>query len=295
MGRPSPSRILRQVLITGLGAALLALLPWQLGLLDRWEAKTWDMRASWLAKPGTATGDIVLILLDQQSLDWGREQSGLSWPWPREVYGVLLDFCRRAQAASLAVDVLFLEPSAYGVEDDRALALALLEFPGTALAVFLSHTAAAGGSEAWPADVPDTHLAMLDPFRQEGQLPPGPTAVRASLPVPELARSAAILGNVQLRPDKDGVFRRLRPVEIFDGRVIPALALAGYLASAGQERHAPLAPWTISPRAALPKGRGPSLWTATGGPCCASGAPLEPTRLTARPLFCSRNCVCGKA
>lgn len=229
MSSTSPWRLPRQTLLTGLGAALLALIPWHLGLLDRWEAKTWDMRATWLAKPGPATKDIVLILLDQQSLDWGQEQSGLSWPWPREVYGVVADFCRRGQAASLALDVLFLEPSAYGVEDDLALARALRDYPRTALALFLSH-GESGGRESWPENIPVVDLGLGSQNASDRAALLGPAATRASLPVPDLALAVAALGNVQLRPDSDGVFRRLQPLTVFDGRIFPNLGLAAYVA-----------------------------------------------------------------
>lgn len=229
MSSTSPCRLPRQTLLTGLGAALLALIPWYLGLLDRWEAKTWDMRATWLAKPGPATKDILLIFLDQQSLDWGQEQSGLSWPWPREVYGVVADFCRRGQAASLAMDVLFLEPSAYGVEDDLALARALRDYPRTALAFFLSH-GKSGGRESWPDNIPVVDLGLGSQNTSDHADLLGPAATRASLPVPDLALAVAVLGNVQLRPDSDGVFRRLQPLTVFDGRIFPNLGLAAYVA-----------------------------------------------------------------
>ncbi len=65
--------------------------------------------------PGEATDDIVLILLDQNSLDWASRENGLTWPWPRELYGAIADYCRRAGAKALAFDVLFSEPSTYGV------------------------------------------------------------------------------------------------------------------------------------------------------------------------------------
>ncbi|PID37582.1 MAG: adenylate/guanylate cyclase domain-containing protein, partial [Proteobacteria bacterium] len=81
------------------------------GALDRWENSTWDwrarMRASRAAK--TARPDsaaICLILMDQQSLDWGRKTNSLPWPWPREVYAPLIQFCRRGGARDLAFDVV---------------------------------------------------------------------------------------------------------------------------------------------------------------------------------------------
>ena len=221
---------MRQVLLTGLGAALLAWVPWQLGLWERWEAKTWDIRAAWLAKPGPASEDIVLIFLDQPSLDWAQEQSGLSWPWPREVYGVVVDFCRRSQAKSLTLDVLFLEPSVYGVADDLSLAQAMQAFPKTALALFVSQGLDTGRL-SWPEDLPLADLVLQGLEAAEALAHLGPAASRANLPVPELALAAATLGNVQLRPDPDGVFRRLRPLEIFDNQVLPSLGLAAFLSS----------------------------------------------------------------
>ncbi len=68
-----------------------------------------------------AESPVCLILLDQHSLDWGRETNGWSWPWPREVYTAIIDFCVRGGARSLSFDVLFSEPSVYGVWDDQAL------------------------------------------------------------------------------------------------------------------------------------------------------------------------------
>ena len=223
------TKVLRQAAITGLAAAFLSLLPWSLGFWERWEAKTWDMRVVWMAAPGAATEDIALILLDQQSLDWGLEQGGLSWPWPREVYTAVVDFCRRAGVASLTFDVLFLEPSAYGVEDDAVLAESLASMGPTGLALFLSR-AATGGLPSWPEGLPEPgwSVAGLDEW-------PGAAshllATRISPPRPELAAAARVLGNVQLRPDPDGVFRRMRPLDVFDGRAVPSLGLAAFLAA----------------------------------------------------------------
>ncbi len=67
--------------------------------------------------------DIRLIFVDQYSLTWVQENLGFSWPWPRELYGLIADFCSQAQVQ--AVDVLFSETSIYGPDDDRRLAQAL--------------------------------------------------------------------------------------------------------------------------------------------------------------------------
>jgi adenylate cyclase len=227
-GAPGTFGWARQTLLTALVAALVALLPWFWGGWERWEAKTWDMRAAHLAQPGAASDSIALILLDQQSLDWGRESSGLSWPWPREVYAAVVDFCRRAKAASLTLDVLFLEPSAYGVEDDALLARALEQFGPTALAAFLGQ-GGSGGLPTWPDYIPDPAWELRAVNPREAADKAAEAAARISAPIAELVVEGAVLGNVRLHPDSDGVYRRVQPVVYFDQKPVPVLALAGYL------------------------------------------------------------------
>ena len=143
---------LLQGLLIGLAGAVMAIFLWGLGWLDIWESKTWDWRASLLAKPGLATDKISLILLDQKSLDWAREESGLTWPWPREVYGAVVNYCRRSGAKAVAFDVLLTEPSQYGVEDDEVFGTAVSEFGHLAGTLFLGRVT--GSETRWPVDFP---------------------------------------------------------------------------------------------------------------------------------------------
>ncbi len=59
------------------------------------------------------------------------------------------------------------------------------------------------------------------------------TVPEATFPIPEIATSATLLGNVMDDPDRDGIFRRVDLFRVFDGRAIPSLGLAGYLAGGG--------------------------------------------------------------
>ncbi|NPU85868.1 MAG: adenylate/guanylate cyclase domain-containing protein [Syntrophaceae bacterium] len=232
----------RSKLVQGIAAgvigALTAFLLFFPGWLDRWEAKTWDWRVNLLAGPSPATPKIRLILLDQNSLDWAKNENGLSWPWPREVYGAIVQFCRRTGVRSLAFDVLFTEPSKYGVADDQAFASAIGGFRHFVGSVFLSRT---GGSEkSWPAfaSTPGLNIRGLDPWLAETGHAAFP---RATFPVPEISSASGILANVQHDPDFDAVYRRAALFEVFDGKALPSLALASYLIS-----H-PGTPMAISP------------------------------------------------
>ncbi len=202
---------------------------WGIGSLDRWELTTWHWRVRYLAKPVAATDKIKLIVVDQPSLDWGKTQNGWSWPWPREAYTPIIDFCRRSGARVVAFDVLFSEPSVYGVSDDEALGAAIRRAPAFVASLVLGQQT--GDATAWPANVPRPPLSI------EGltQWPAaGKTGVvvmgRAAFPIPEVATNATLLANVADAPDADGVFRRATLVRMFDGQVVPSVGLAAYLA-----------------------------------------------------------------
>ena len=53
----------------------------------------------------------------------------------------------------------------------------------------------------------------------------------ASLPIPEIATNAALVGNVSTSLSNDTVIRRMVPGRLFDGRFFPSLGLAAYLAA----------------------------------------------------------------
>jgi len=181
-----------QIIGLGMAGAVIALAVWLIGWDSFWEAKTWDWRVRLLAKNGNASHEICLILLDQNSLDWGKTENSWSWPWPREVYGAIINFCNRSRVKSLAVDILFTEPSGYGVEDDVKLGSAMSEFGKAAGAVFIGQD-------------------------------------KTTFPIPEVTNNARLLCNVRLLPDPDGVYRRM-PLS-FKENTVPSLGIGAYLAA----------------------------------------------------------------
>lgn len=221
---------LLQGVLAGLIGSILTFLIRMPGWVDTWEAKTWDWRVKILATPEKASPQIKLIMLDQSSLDWGETENGLSWPWPREVYSTIINYCYMSGAKALAFDVLFTEPSKYGVADDDSFGNAIAKYERFVGSVFLSQIS--GSEKKWPDYAPKRTIQIqglkewLTATKANGVVFP-----RASFPVPEISDSVAIMANVHLDPDHDGVYRRVRLFNIFDGRVIPSFALGSYLAA----------------------------------------------------------------
>ena len=223
-------KLLQGMAAGGIGFAL-ALALWMPGWLGTWEGKSWDWRVNLLAKPGRGTDSIRLILLDQNSLDWGMKENSLGWPWPREVYNTLLDFCRRQGAKSVFFDVLFTEPSNFGASDDLAFGEAIKKGPPFVGSVFLSNSAGAEGK--WPVSIPEPKLRIdgLGPWLEKtGSGANRP--VRGLFPIPEVAANSAVLADTHLNPDPDNVYRRIKLFSVFEGRILPSPALGVLLAAA---------------------------------------------------------------
>ncbi len=222
-------RRIAQGCVVGLAGAAIALALWLSGVLSTFEAETWDWRERLFARPGKATPKVVTILLDQESLNWAKDESGLSWMWPRVTFAKVADFCRRGGAKALVFDVTFSEPSAYGVSDDEDFGRAIKENGRVVGSLFLGPANA--GQERWPAGAPDPGITIEGLAEWMRAVKPRDISFPlATFPLtPEIAGACGMLANTNLGRDADGVHRRKRLFNVFDGRVVPSQALAAYL------------------------------------------------------------------
>jgi class 3 adenylate cyclase/CHASE2 domain-containing sensor protein len=100
------------IIITVLVFIGLSLLH-SVGVFHFLEYKSYDLRVRLLAKYSRPSDDIIVILLDQHSIDWAQKERGWGWPWPRQAYAEIVDYMNLAGAKSVAFDVIFSEPSIY--------------------------------------------------------------------------------------------------------------------------------------------------------------------------------------
>ena len=167
------------------------------GLFSFFENKTYDRRMVFASKYITACDDISFIIVDQQSIDWAKENYGWGWPWPREAYGRMIDFISAGNAKSVAFDILYTEPSIYGQADDDALALAEKN----------------SGIVVQPLNV------LVDYANEKQTL---------QFPIEQIKDNVATLGAVVSLKDDDDIIRRgrLEYKDEADGKVYPTLGTA---------------------------------------------------------------------
>ncbi len=132
-------------------SAILALILAHLPFLHSIELKTLDARFRQFPDPGLARGDIVLIVVDEESVQQLQSILG-RWPWPRDAYGLLLDFLRAGGARIVAFDILFAEPHLERPEGDRAFAEAIAKAGNVYLAAAFHDREIGHASTARPAE-----------------------------------------------------------------------------------------------------------------------------------------------
>ena len=185
---------IRSLIIAILSFALTLIL-YLTGSFNFFENKTYDRRMVFASKYIRACDDISFIIVDQESIDWAKENYGWGWPWPREAYGKMVDFISAGNAKSIAFDILYTEPSIYGPEDDEVFALA----------------EARSGIVIQP-------LNMLVDYEKEKAV--------SQFPVEPLKEGAALLGAVVSLKDDDDIIRRGRLECEIDGSIYPTLGTA---------------------------------------------------------------------
>jgi PAS domain S-box-containing protein len=134
------------------------------------------------------TGDVVVVAIDARSL-----QEMPVWPWPRSWHAMVIDKLHAAGARQIAVDIDF--SAASSKDEDDALAAAL---------------ARAGGN------------VILPVFEQSAD---SKSNIASTAPLPPFAAHTRI-ASANIRPDSDGIVRRLARVELWAGSLVPTMAAA---------------------------------------------------------------------
>ncbi len=221
--------------LVGVGVGLLAAVAaWAVSQHKRFEnieLQTFDMRSQLFALPADDAGaKIRLILIDNESLRWASQENDLPWPWPRDVYTYILDYCADAGVKAFVFDALFVHQAAGGiVSHDEALGESIARQALFVTAVLPSRQA--GHARQWPEDLPDSPFVVhgleiwLAAVRQDAVVFP-----TADLPIREVVKSPTLLGHVYGEQDGDDTFRRVSMLSLFDGRVIPAMPLTLFAA-----------------------------------------------------------------
>ena len=115
---------------------LLALLDLLVPLLRRVDGPGGDVLLQWHAQTRPASPDVVIIDIDQKSLEVLQDEAG-KWPWPRSMHVTLLDGLMAQKPRAVLFDMLFNERDVMNPEGDLAFNDALARYPQVFVATAL--------------------------------------------------------------------------------------------------------------------------------------------------------------
>lgn len=250
--------LIAAVVIAGCAAGIaISLLP----LFQTLELKTLDLRFQYGSHPEWADTNIVIVAVDQNSLDFFENSRGVKWPWPREFYGLLLDFLKDAHPRVVAFDYDFSHKDedrleVDGSESDAAFADAMARGGNVVLGLGLA--AREAGDQAGGNVLPAHRVPRRIDAEQKAGLN------KAIVPLETFQQNAAMLGVTNFNADDDGIARHSALMYDFDSSRVPQFALAASLVAA----NLPLQR-SDSVLASLPRddeGRFLLYWYGRGGP-----------------------------
>lgn len=213
-------------LTTALLGTIVALGLSALSLFDTLERKTLDLRFRYGAQASAADTSIILVAVDQNSLDFVARHWGMKWPWPREYYALLLRYLEPAAPRLIAFDYDLSQRDTDrlevdGEDSDRAFAEAMAGSGRVLLGINLG----LGEHGDLPGDsVIGRHL------RPGTGAPAAAPAVfdRAAAPLQIFQEAAAGLGVTNFEADEDGMARRISPVYRYRGHDLLQFSTACY-------------------------------------------------------------------
>jgi adenylate cyclase len=205
-------------LMSSVAAILLNLIP----LLRTMEWKVYDLQFRVLTDASKVSPDIVLIKIDDESVERMDQAFDLGrFPWGRDTYALLLDYLARSHPRAVAFDILLLESdrSSHGLEWDAQLVEATRRLGNVIHALEVDDSYSRKPVPPAPAGYPLTHEVE----EHKG----------VKLPFAPLDKASRILGNTFTVLDADGPVRRIVPFVRQGDTYYPSLGVATAMVALG--------------------------------------------------------------
>lgn len=205
-------------MLLALLSVALTLAVFQFDFIGRLEWKTVDWRFRLLPDQQSASPDIVVVNIDEASIQFLEPSVG-RWPWPRDVYAEFLDYMQEAGARLVVFDIQFHEQDRANPEGDERFAQASRRLGNVIHAITPLNQRT--------DYVPSRQLLEKHSIPGKGRFTAYPAA---NFPIDALAQTSLALGHIRVVFDPDGPVRRHLLLTEYEGRLIPSLSLAVALA-----------------------------------------------------------------
>ena len=194
------------------------------GFLNNANWKLFDLIVKTSLNTPEHKDDVVIVCIDQKSIDFFDSETGNRWPWPREFHARLVRYLTECGARAIVFDIIFSEADydraqVSGEYSDDEFASAIAESG----IVYLSAT----GQDELFADLSSvTHSFYLENTEVINRLPTIPQYKFVKLPIQKFSQHARGIGLVNLNPERDGIHRRYPLVFRIGDNYMPSLCFA---------------------------------------------------------------------
>jgi len=216
-------------LIIAVIIAIVATLFHETDMGKQLEWKTVDYRFRSFTIPERADSNVVLVAIDNTSLDY-FEDFGVLWKWPRNFYGIVVNYFTSVGAKAVIFDMMFDDPDIDRAETDAS------ETDGA-----FGHFIRQAGNVILGAEftMNETDVTPdITPFSIEPQVE-NPLYSQnfkgGIIPIEILLKATRGLGFLNIRPDNDGIIRRVPLIYSFNGNYYPQIAYSGFISGQKHE------------------------------------------------------------
>lgn len=199
-------------------------------IFETLERKTIDIRMKICRSEKIAPSEIVLILIDESSLNALNTITG-RWPWPRDIHADIIDFLSFCGAKSILLDIMFTENELTqgqpGLESDSH-DMRLVESTRGAGNTVHGFQILRDNADEYNRKLINRRLPQE--FIRKFSIPvtgsfPEKDNNNFYLPFPELCDASRGLGVVSFSSDPDGVYRSEKLLFNYQENIFPALSL----------------------------------------------------------------------
>lgn len=219
-------------LIVALLILIITIAGYQQRVFEKPELYLHDAQARLLRSDKAVNPKIKVILVDEAALKTMDSKLG-RWPWPRAIWGDLLDYLSMGGARSVLFDILFIEQDHANKANDKTLHASTRESKNVYHSMLIRHEEADDVSlekvPALPADF--VNRFALKNVTRSPAIKPGTESNDFALPIARLAEVSKGVAVVEFEPDSDGVLRRTKPLREYQGKYFPVLGLAPFMDS----------------------------------------------------------------
>lgn len=190
----------------------------------------YDAQARLLRNNKTTDPKVKIILVDEAALKSMDHIAG-RWPWPRAIWGDLLDYLAMGGARAVLFDILFIEHDHANKANDKILQSATKESHNVYHSMLLRHEEADDEplGKTVPLPVDFVNRFALKNISGSSTTKHGTENNDFALPIaslPEVSKGVAV---VEFKPDNDSVLRRTKPLREYQGKYFPVLGLAPFM------------------------------------------------------------------